>query len=406
MPSLCCLAILVQACAGDVGHSATRDSAGIRIIENATPAWTAGDAQKLSATPALVIGTQDGASYELSRISGAARLSDGRIVIADGASRQLRFFDSTGHFLNVVGGRGQGPGEFRDLDVLHHLRGDTLIAGRETGSVAVFSGDGRFLRDVDPMRPWVRLPPGIPGTLGWFNTERALVSRVARPAPHQSGARWIDSGAIAISDPDSAASRHLGAFPWWDATTPERGRSSPRFGAALVAANNERWFFVGYGTEYSIRVYSAAGDLERIITRRWTPVRITSADVDHFVTEWAKSWTGVTDADAERRKQAIRDDPRAETIPAFARFMADRIGRLWVREAHPMDEGGAGWMGAMPVVPSVWSVFDADGRWLGDVTMPAQFLPAEIGADYVLGMGRGREGVETVVIYRIVSGSQ
>jgi len=31
------------------------------------------------------------------------------------------------------------------------------------------------------------------------------------------------------------------------------------------------------------------------------------------------------------------------------------------------------------------SVFDAKGGWLGDVTMPKNFQPYDIGADYVLG---------------------
>jgi hypothetical protein len=44
-------------------------------------------------------------------------------------------------------------------------------------------------------------------------------------------------------------------------------------------------------------------------------------------------------------------------------------------------------------------VFDAGGRWLCDVTMPAHFTPMEIGADYVLGVASDADGVETVVRY-------
>ena len=55
----------------------------------------------------------------------------------------------------------------------------------------------------------------------------------------------------------------------------------------------------------------------------------------------------------------------------------------------------------MPLVPSVWSVFDAQGRWLGDVTLPARFSPMDIGADYVLGVARDEDGVETVAMYTL-----
>jgi hypothetical protein len=93
-----------------------RDSAGVRIVENARPVWAPAEALRLSLSPALVIGTRPEPSYELSRVAGAARLSDGRIVIADGGSLQLRFFDSQGVFSNAVGGPGEGPGEFRRID--------------------------------------------------------------------------------------------------------------------------------------------------------------------------------------------------------------------------------------------------------------------------------------------------
>jgi hypothetical protein len=46
-------------------------------------------------------------------------------------------------------------------------------------------------------------------------------------------------------------------------------------------------------------------------------------------------------------------------------------------------------------------VFDAGGRWLGDVAMPARFVPLEIGADYVLGRSRDADGVVRAVMYRL-----
>jgi hypothetical protein len=92
-----------------------RDSAGIRIVENRQPSAGPEGGRRLAPAPALVIGTRTGEMYELSGVAGAARLSGGTIVVADGGSRQLRFFDSTGAFIRAVGGPGDGPGEFREL---------------------------------------------------------------------------------------------------------------------------------------------------------------------------------------------------------------------------------------------------------------------------------------------------
>jgi len=60
--------------------------------------------------------------------------------------------------------------------------------------------------------------------------------------------------------------------------------------------------------------------------------------------------------------QELRDARYAFTMLAFSQFIPDRIGRLWVREAHYQDAISA-----------------------GSLTMPKNFQPDDIGADYVLG---------------------
>ncbi len=179
----------------------------------------------------------------------------------------------------------------------------------------------------------------------------------------------------------------------------------PWFAPTAAFAAAEASFFAGYGAEYAIRVYSSDGDLEQIIRRDWTPVPVTRADIDQYVTEWAKRWITATGPEAERRKRELRDDPYAAQVPAYAQFMADRTGRLWVREAHLADAPGGGQFTTSPLVPSVWSVFDRAGRWLGDITMPAHFRPTDIGADYVLGIALDADGVQTVVQYPYGTGA-
>jgi hypothetical protein len=72
-----------------------------------------------------------------------------------------------------------------------------------------------------------------------------------------------------------------------------------------------------------------------------------------------------------------------------------------VREAKVADAGADGQYTSPPLVTSTWNVFDAEGRWTMNVTMPARFSPMEIGSDYVLGIARDTDGVETVVMYRL-----
>ena len=70
---------------------------------------------------------------------------------------------------------------------------------------------------------------------------------------------------------------------------------------------------------------------------------------------------------------------------------ADDIGDLWVRN-YQWFEVGSG---------KNWTVFDPEGRYLGEVTTPSILEIHQIGADFVLGRmadGRGREAVYIFVL--------
>src|SRR5690625_4203127 len=133
IPGLALLLTLTLAgCAADAPRAnlaTERDSAGIRIVENAeprpgtVPEWTIDD------EPLLEIGVLDGDPAEqFFRVAGTLRLSDGRVVVADGGSGEVRVFDAEGRHLATGGGQGDGPGEFRNLSRLYRLPGDTILA--------------------------------------------------------------------------------------------------------------------------------------------------------------------------------------------------------------------------------------------------------------------------------------
>jgi len=383
----------------------TRDSAGIEIVESERPVWSAGDSPMLASAPTLVIGDRPEPPYVLSRVAGAVRLADGRIVVADEASRELRFFDPAGTFLDAVGGRGGGPGEFRQLDALGTLAGDTLFAMSRPGTVSFFDPHGAFLRRMDVSRIPTGLPGGLAIVVAVLDDQSVVVGPIPRPSPRPRGTRWVDSIPLVAIGRDSVPRASFGTLPFMLMTMDGDTPRPPWFGPAAWFAGGGA-LYAGYGGEYAIRVYASGGALERIIRRRWTPARVTGDDIDEYVREWSKRWITATGPEAERRKRDLRDDPYADAVPAYAQFLVDRAGRLWVREAHLADAPAAGQLTTSPLVPSVWSVFGHGGRWLTDVTMPAHFMPTDIGAHYVLGIARDADGVETVVLYPYGTGAR
>jgi hypothetical protein len=383
------------------GAQSTRDSSGIRIVSNDRPAWTRAQALRLGPSPVLVIGDRPGDRYELSRVSGSLRLADGTIVVADGGSLELRFFDSTGSFLKSAGRRGEGPGEFRRLEGIARLAGDTISVIGPPG-ISLFAPSGTFVRSL-PNPP--RIPPPWGRVLALFPGGSRIVIAGSRPMPRARGERWVDSMAVLLVDANNATLRDLGKLAAFQLAMTDVP-SQPWFGPVASWAADSRTLYYGFPSDYSIRAYSADGRLTRIVRRRWTARRVTDADKDEHTVEWGKRWIQSTGAEAAKEHSDHRNEPYSSSVPAFSQLIVDGASRLWVRDAHLADAAWAGQLNTLPVIASTWSVFDASGRWLCDVTMPARFLPSDIGRDYVLGLARGTDDVETVALYRLAGGGR
>jgi hypothetical protein len=394
--------------AGGNGHlaSAARDSAGVRIVESALPVWSGADALRLDSAPALVIGTQSGTPYELSQVAGAARLDDGRIVIADGASAELRFFDSAGVFIRTAGRHGSGPGEFSRMMFFARMPGDTLVVVELSGP-SRFSSDGAFLHRHNVMLPTTTMPRGIRAVVAVLSGGRAVLAPIQQPpSTRAAGERWIHTASFHLVDDGNNEIANLGEQPLMMFAMEKDGASPPWFAPKAVLASAGPAWYVGFGSAYEIREFDRDGRLRRVIRRTWSPALVTRADIEQFVEVWGRRWIRTTGAEAERERSAMLGAAYADTVPAFSQIIADRTGGLWVRNANLPDAARAGDLSDTPMVPSTWSVFGRDGVWLGDVTMPAHFLPHDIGGDYVLGVARDGDGVETVVLYRMRPGAQ
>jgi len=90
---------------------------------------------QVASEPGLVIGEVEGDEALLfSCVPAATIRSDGVIVIVDGASHELRFFDVRGAFSGRIGRKGRGPGEFSSIAGMVRVAGDTLVVRDEVGA--------------------------------------------------------------------------------------------------------------------------------------------------------------------------------------------------------------------------------------------------------------------------------
>jgi hypothetical protein len=68
---------------------------------------------------------------------------DGRIYIADRASMEIKVFDEGGDYLQSIGGRGRGPGEFHDMELVELTPEEHLVVlDRGNMRFTIISTDG------------------------------------------------------------------------------------------------------------------------------------------------------------------------------------------------------------------------------------------------------------------------
>ena len=395
---LACLVLAIPACtpgpdAGDRPATAVvRDSAGIEIVEVSGAAWP-GAPWNLSTTPTLDLGQMDGPeATQFFRVASLDRFSDGRIVVANAGTLEIRVFDATGGHLWSVGGAGEGPGEFQSMFGARVWE-DTIFAHDFiAGRVTVFDDTGALVRTV-PLdrsdgRPQDIWPVGdgyLALRLDFADRENVgdgyqrRVARYRRYGPDGSVGSVIDElpGQEMLLRTMSAGG---------DGVT--MSSTSPPFAQQQQQTVLENRLIAGITDRFEVRVYDPSGGLERLIRDPGRQAPLTDAEWERGLVE------RLDDADTPEIRRNIAEimamAPRPAMRPAFGRFIADPAGFVWVARYRPAEDA-----------PVPYLVIDPGGAILGDVSLPVGFTPRAIGDDWVLGTWRDPLDVTHVRLYAL-----
>lgn len=380
------------ACGGaDAGDIAmVRDSAGVRIVENRFEQGDLG--WKLAPAPDLSIGVLEGPPEEqLFRVSGALRL-EGRIVVANAGTNELRFFDEGGAFLSAAGGEGDGPGEFRDIARIHRYGPDSLLVyDRSARRVSVFGIDGAYGRSVALPRISDVQMPLLAGVFA-DGTLFIRTGRVFGPGGVEDGLTREPLSLFRLAV-DGIVRDTLGEFPGAEAFVQTSGNgfmvTSPAFGRSpSMWARGER-FFYGASDTYEVAVHAKDGTLERLIRLARANREVTPTLIEQYK---RTSLEEIEDEDFRRRYVSVVEAmPFPATMPAYSSLVVDSEDCLWVQDYRVRGEE-----------TNRWTVFDPEGRLLGQIDLPLRFNVYEIGSDYVLGRRVDELEIEHVEMYGLV----
>lgn len=382
-------ALVASACGEpDAGGPFTvRDSAGVAIAVSAAPRWDAAPAERwtVAEPPTLDLSTTgSGPEHEFYRVADALRLSDGRIVVANSGSFQIRLYSSAGEHLASVGREGEGPAEFRRFFGVDRLSGDSLLVHSYPSRITILSPGLELVRtfELDPLaRRLHAFAGGILGSLGTAMDEHRGGNALLRMPEHL--VRWNLDGAnrdTLLAIPGSEAFMFV--------SDPGVSGGVPLFGKRTEVAVGDEGFIVGLADSLAYDVYDPEGNLTRRVRVRGHDLSVSADEIDQEL----RARLG---PDPDPFSVALHEAlPRPRTRAAYETLLVDAGGHVWAG-VQPT------WTERRERAARDWNVFTPEGEWLGAVTLPRGFTPFEIGVDHVLGARFDEMDVEHVQVLGI-----
>jgi 6-bladed beta-propeller len=344
----------------------------------------------------FTIGSETDAHSQFARIVTILLLPDSGVVVANGGSKELRFFDAGGRFVRQVGRDGSGPGEYRFFDRVFRLAGDSL--GVYDGSLrrlTVVSNAGVLARTVTLARPSGVTGVGGPTPVGGFadGSFASFVAPAPTPGPgqergalHRLTATWFRHGAngefIATLGESPGGERFLeltdGMVVNW----------AVPFQRTMRAAVSGDRVFAGDGTEPSVAALHRDRVGSGTIRLNHGTLTVTPAEVAAYRQEQLDRAPSA--AYRTRLETSFSKAPTPTSVPAFAELRVDTEGAVWVQD-YPRP-------GASTIH---WRVVTAGGAPIASINVPPRFAITDIRDNRVAGVWRDENDVETVRVYQL-----
>ncbi len=365
------------------------DSAGVQIVVTRDPPDRIAE---MEPEPVLSIGGPD--AIGPGQFLGVLHVqvdSRGRLWVADGASAEIRIFHDDGAHWKTLGGRGEGPGEFRRVGLLGGFAGDSIaVWDNGLGRLTVYGPEGSLVRtralqaeDGGPLRcadvfrdgsllcqlPTVLMASSLtPGQLLGDSVRLVRVGVEAGgtrqlPVTTVAGPTWLWTGEAQVPLPFTT-----------NAGFDIRGES-----VLLVQ-----------GPFFRVRMLED-GVLSRVYALDRDPRPVTEFDVEAY-RGFAEEY--VPDRRRTGFLSALDHPSIPGRLPAYSRVLSASDGTIWVRRYT-----------ADPLAPAVWDVFGPEGDGLGSVTAPRGFSAMSIRDGRIVGVWRDEMGVEHVRAYRLKEAS-
>ena len=328
----------------------------------------------------------EGETSILMTARGAMRLPDGTIVVADDGTKEVKWFAPDGRLLRRQGRDGEGPGEYKLVQLVGSCGTESVFVYDGTNSrLTTLTRDGKLAstRSVLVDEPEHK----VPYTVQCGRTRHLVMFGWPSGAIPQADIPFRSDMELRIQSIEGAASRLLGRVPG-----PERHRfgtsAGPRpLGKKTVLAVGADRIYVGTGDTPMIQVTGFTGTRYADIALPFGPEPLTPRDVQNYIQR-------LIDLNPGRSATRIRDEYGAlrypDHFPTHGELMVDSDDNLWVEQyRRPGNDA------------SRWVVLNRTGALIADVILPSRFRAIEVGSNFVLGTWEDADEVLHVQLLRL-----
>lgn len=362
-----------------------------------------------TASEELVIGSVDDPDYSLTFLRGLTVDDEGAIFTLHPQEQVVRKFDVEGNLVRLIGGRGDGPGEFQNAFGMGWVADTLWVLDGNGYRLSYFDPSGELARthavpfdlgepddDVPPARPDGLLADGtVHGSPPAFS-DRVADGRMTHHVP----VLMTPSGEVT----DTLPAIRFGNNSWAISHPEGRGGMYTR----QPFADGPLWRFV-------------PGEEAMVVLDRTAPTSVEEA----AFTISKLSFAGDTlfSRTYPFEPEPVREEEADSLIHAMAEMMSERgiLGatlaqaETWAREGFfrpafrpgvtslMVDEDGGIWVGRNEELPGQrrWEAYDADGRPVAAFTLPTDVDVMHIRRPHVWGTRTDDLGVPYVVRFRL-----
>lgn len=302
--------------------------------------------------------------------------SRGRIYVADTYQQRVVVLAPDGQVLRTFGRRGSGPDEFRSLQSLQILPGDSVLVYDPTqGRTSVFAPDSGRAAYVARLstNPWrVRRTQTNDAILALFRPTFAF-----RPGADFSGRR----DRVRLLDLYGGVRQELLSVPSKPFLVAGASVTPHPFGAEGFALldSQDRLHFVWSDT-LGATTRDLSGNLVGSFRIEYAAPPLTREDVDHALSGFGSMRSTF--------EPALTDSTPARW-PAVRSALLDDRDRLWMALSGSLSR------------PTEWAAFTTDGAYLGSMIVPAGSEVRLIRGESVYAERIDDDDVAHVVVYRM-----